>query len=93
MNGQGREVVIVEAVRTPIGRGHPEKGYYKDVHAADLLGRVYREVVARAGFDASEASTSRATRGWPRACRSRRRRRHWTCSAARRSRRSTSRRR
>ena len=28
----GREVVIVEAVRTPIGRGHPEKGYYKDVH-------------------------------------------------------------
>src|ERR671912_641585 len=34
MSGQqGREVVIVEAVRTPIGRGHPEKGYYKDVHA------------------------------------------------------------
>jgi hypothetical protein len=27
-NGSGREVVIVEAVRTPIGRGHPEKGYY-----------------------------------------------------------------
>jgi len=23
---QGREVVIVEAVRTPIGRGHEEKG-------------------------------------------------------------------
>ena len=32
------EVVIVEAVRTPIGRGHIEKGYYKDVHPADLLG-------------------------------------------------------
>ena len=31
-NGNGREVVIVEAVRTPIGRGHPEKGYYKDTH-------------------------------------------------------------
>ena len=28
----GREVVIVEAVRTPVGRGHEEKGYYKDVH-------------------------------------------------------------
>ena len=28
-NGNGREVVIVEAVRTPIGRGHPEKGYYR----------------------------------------------------------------
>ncbi len=25
---EGREVVIVEAVRTPIGRGHKEKGYY-----------------------------------------------------------------
>jgi acetyl-CoA acetyltransferase len=23
----GREVVIVKAVRTPVGRGHPEKGY------------------------------------------------------------------
>jgi hypothetical protein len=23
----GREVVIVEAVRTPVGRGHPEKGH------------------------------------------------------------------
>ena len=52
MSRQGREVVIVEAVRTPIGRGHPEKGYYKDVRAADLLGKTYTEVVARAGADA-----------------------------------------
>jgi acetyl-CoA acyltransferase len=37
----GREVVIVEAVRTPIGRGHPEKGYYRDVHANELLGRCF----------------------------------------------------
>src|SRR5438128_12388627 len=48
---QGREVVIVEAVRTPIGRGHPEKGYYKDVHANELLGRCYSELVSRAGID------------------------------------------
>ena len=34
----GREVVIVEAVRTPVGRGHPEKGYYRDVHPNELLG-------------------------------------------------------
>jgi acetyl-CoA acyltransferase len=51
---QGREVVIVEAVRTPIGRGHKEKGYYKDIHPADLLGRTYTEVLARAGVDPSE---------------------------------------
>jgi acetyl-CoA acetyltransferase family protein len=51
---QGREVVIVEAVRTPIGRGHREKGYYKDVHPADLLGRTYTELLSRAGVDAAE---------------------------------------
>ena len=45
-NGNGREVVIVEAVRTPIGRGHPEKGYYKDTHPNELL--------ERSGVDASE---------------------------------------
>jgi acetyl-CoA acyltransferase len=55
MSGQqGREVVIVEAVRTPIGRGHPEKGYYKDTHPNELLGACYAELVARAGIDAAE---------------------------------------
>jgi acetyl-CoA acetyltransferase family protein len=51
---QGREVVIVEAVRTPVGRGHPEKGYYKDTHPADLLGKTYTEVLARSGIDSAE---------------------------------------
>ncbi|MGH2903967.1 MAG: beta-ketoacyl synthase N-terminal-like domain-containing protein, partial [Solirubrobacteraceae bacterium] len=51
---EGREVVIVEAVRTPIGRGHKEKGYYKDTHPNDLLGKVYTEVISRAGIDAAE---------------------------------------
>jgi acetyl-CoA acetyltransferase family protein len=50
---QGREVVIVEAARTPIGRGHEEKGYYKDVHASNLLARTYSEVIDRAGIDPS----------------------------------------
>jgi acetyl-CoA acyltransferase len=47
----GREVVIVEAVRTPIGRGHLEKGYYKDTHPNALLGKVYTEVISRAGIE------------------------------------------
>jgi len=51
---EGREVVIVEAVRTPIGRGHPEKGYYRDVHPNELLGTVLVEVLARAGVDPGE---------------------------------------
>jgi acetyl-CoA acetyltransferase family protein len=47
----GREVVIVEAVRTPIGRGHPEKGYFKDVHANELLGRTLAALIERAGVE------------------------------------------
>ena len=87
MPQQGREVVIVEAVRTPIGRGHIEKGYYKDTHPADLLGRTYTRADRRArastrtrsrtsspaacSSSASRRSTSRATRGSRRGCRSR----------------------
>jgi acetyl-CoA acetyltransferase family protein len=51
---RGREVVIVEAVRTPIGRGHREKGYYKDTHPNELLGRCYTEVIERAGIEPGE---------------------------------------
>jgi acetyl-CoA acetyltransferase family protein len=49
---KGNEAVIVSAARTPIGRGHPEKGYYRDVHPSHLLGTVFKEVVERAGIDA-----------------------------------------
>src|SRR3954451_6432820 len=51
----GREVVIVEAVRTPVGRGHPEKGYYKDLHPSNLLARTYKELIGRAGVDPTES--------------------------------------
>ncbi|MBV8997904.1 MAG: thiolase family protein, partial [Solirubrobacterales bacterium] len=54
MPQSGREVVIVEAARTPVGRGHPDKGYYKDTHPNELLGRCYNAVIERAGIDASE---------------------------------------
>jgi acetyl-CoA acyltransferase len=54
MPQSGREVVIVEAVRTPVGRGHKEKGYYKDTHPNELLGRCYSEVIERAGIPAGE---------------------------------------
>jgi acetyl-CoA acetyltransferase family protein len=49
----GREVVIVEAVRTPIGRGHAQKGYFKDTHPNELLGRCYTALLERTGIDAS----------------------------------------
>ena len=42
-----REVVIVEAVRTPIGR---RNGKLKDVHPVVLGSLVLKEVVHRAGI-------------------------------------------
>ncbi|MFM9150492.1 MAG: hypothetical protein ACKORA_08525 [Solirubrobacterales bacterium] len=48
-NFGGREVVIVEAVRTPVGRGHKEKGYYRDLHPSNLLAHSYSELISRAG--------------------------------------------
>ena len=53
-NFGGREVVIVEAARTPVGRGHEEKGYYKDTHPSTMLATSYKAVIERAGIDPSE---------------------------------------
>jgi acetyl-CoA acetyltransferase family protein len=48
------EAVIVAACRTPVGRGHPEKGMFRGIHPADLLGRAFVEVLRRAGVDPAE---------------------------------------
>jgi acetyl-CoA C-acetyltransferase len=45
------DVVIVEAVRTPIGR---RNGGLSTVHPADLLGTALNEVVGRSGIDPAE---------------------------------------
>jgi acetyl-CoA C-acetyltransferase len=45
------DVVIVDAVRTPIGR---RGGGLSSVHPADLLATVQRELIARAGIDPAE---------------------------------------
>ncbi|PKV78794.1 thiolase family protein [Nocardia fluminea] len=45
-----RDEVIVEAVRTPIGRGKPN-GALHDVHPVDLLAHSLRAVVERSGID------------------------------------------
>ena len=50
----GREVVILEAVRTPIGRSHPEKGVFRDTHPNTLLARCFEALVARTGIDPAE---------------------------------------
>ena len=45
-----RDAVIVEAVRTPVGKGKPG-GSLSGVHPADLLAGVLESVVERAGVD------------------------------------------
>jgi acetyl-CoA acyltransferase len=48
-----REAFVVGAVRTPVGRGHPEKGILRDLHPADLLGRCFEAVLERSGVDSA----------------------------------------
>jgi acetyl-CoA acyltransferase len=47
----GRRPVILGATRTPIGRGHLEKGVFRDEHPAALLGRTYRSLLDQVGLD------------------------------------------
>src|SRR5713101_6629795 len=49
-----RQAVIVDAVRTPIGRAHPEKGIYRDVRADNLSADLMRALLERTGVPASE---------------------------------------
>lgn len=49
-----REAVIVEAARTAIGRGHPEKGAFRDTHPNALLAATYLELFERTGLDPAE---------------------------------------
>jgi acetyl-CoA acyltransferase len=49
-----RQAVIIDAVRTPIGRAHPEKGMYRDVRADDLSADLMRALLERVGLPASE---------------------------------------
>src|SRR5438445_3943151 len=49
-----RRAVIIDAVRTPIGRAHPEKGIYRDVRADDLSADLIAALLERTGVPASE---------------------------------------
>ena len=46
-----REAVIVEALRTPIGRGKPIKGDLSGFHATQLLAKAMDGVIEKAGID------------------------------------------
>ena len=46
--------VIVDAVRTPVGRAHKEKGVFRQVRSDDLAVAVIRALVERTGIDPRE---------------------------------------
>jgi acetyl-CoA C-acetyltransferase len=49
-----REAVIVEAARTPIGRGYPIKGWLSGLHAIEVLSLATNGVIKRAGIERSQ---------------------------------------
>jgi acetyl-CoA acyltransferase len=46
-----KNAVIIDAVRTPIGRASADKGYYRDVRSEDLSAHVMGALLARTGVD------------------------------------------
>src|SRR6266446_3857963 len=49
-----RQAVVIDAIRTPIGRAHAEKGIYRDVRADDLSADLMKGLIDRTGVPASE---------------------------------------
>jgi len=50
----GREALVIDAIRTPIGRAHPERGAFRDTHPNTLLASCFKELVNRAAIDPAE---------------------------------------
>ena len=48
-----RHAVVIDAVRTPVGRAHPEKGIFRDVRADDLSADLMKALIERVGVPAT----------------------------------------
>ena len=46
-----KSAVVIDAVRTPVGRASADKGYFRDVRAEDLSANVMRAIVERTGVE------------------------------------------
>jgi acetyl-CoA acetyltransferase family protein len=46
----GRDAWIVEALRTPMGRAHPDRGWFRDMHPNVMLGSVYTAILEATGL-------------------------------------------
>ncbi|MBA2117538.1 acetyl-CoA C-acyltransferase FadA [Bremerella alba] len=48
------QAVIIDCLRTSIGRAHPERGYYRDVRSDDLAVHCVQALIERTGIDPNE---------------------------------------
>jgi acetyl-CoA acyltransferase len=48
--GTGRDAWIVEALRTPMGKAHPERGWFRETHPNAMLGAVYTALLESSGL-------------------------------------------
>jgi acetyl-CoA acyltransferase len=49
-----RQAVVIEALRTPVGRAHAEKGIYRDVRADDLSANIMTALLEKTGVPGRE---------------------------------------
>lgn len=49
-----KNAVVVDCVRTPIGRAHPEVGFFRDVRSDDLAVAVVEALVERSGIETDQ---------------------------------------
>ncbi len=49
-----KTAVIIDAVRTPLGRAHKDKGYFRDVRSDDLAVECVKALIDRTGIDPAE---------------------------------------
>jgi acetyl-CoA acyltransferase len=52
--GTGRDAWIVEALRTPMGKAHQERGWFRDVHPNVMLGAVYTALLESASVSPAD---------------------------------------
>jgi acetyl-CoA acyltransferase len=49
-----KSAVVIDCVRTPIGRAHKERGWFRDVRSDDLAAACVRALVERTGIDPAQ---------------------------------------
>lgn len=54
MTANSQSAVVVDCVRTPIGRAHKERGWFRDVRSDDLAVACIRALVERTGIDPAQ---------------------------------------